>query len=162
MRSPGLSPVVRTVARFLAPFLLLYGIYLVAYGHTTPGGGFPGGVVVAGGFMMLVLALGRSEAERALPRGVAGVLKSVGALAFLTIALLGLRFGEVGREGVFFLNFIQKTHPGRPHELMDGGIIPLAEAAIAVLVAMSFAAVFILLATCRLPGGGRFESEEEE
>ena len=157
MREPGLSPVVRTVARFLAPFLLLYGIYLVAYGHTTPGGGFPGGVVVAGGFMMLVLALGRSEAGKALPRGVAGVLKSVGALAFLAIALLGMRFG-----GVFFGNFIQKTHPGRPHELMDGGIIPLAEAAIALLVAMSFAAVFVLLATCRLSGDGRFESEEEE
>jgi len=157
MRGPGLSPVVKTVARFLAPFILIYGIYLVAYGHTTPGGGFPGGVMIAGGFMMLVLALGKAEAAKALPRGVAGILKSVGALAFLAIALLGLRFG-----GVFFGNFIQKQHPGQPHELMGGGIIPLAEVAIAVMVAASFAAVFVLLAACRLPGGGRFESEEEE
>jgi multicomponent Na+:H+ antiporter subunit B len=157
MRGPGLSPVVRTTARFLAPFILVYGIYLVAYGHMTPGGGFPGGVMIAGGFMMLVLALGRSEAEKALPRSAARVLKSVGALAFLVVALLGMRFG-----GVFFGNFIQKSHPGGRHELIDGGIIPVAEVAIAVMVAMSFIVVFILLATCRLPGGGRFESEEEE
>ncbi len=158
MRGPGLSPVVKVTARFLAPFILLYGIYLVAYGHTTPGGGFPGGVMIAGGFMMLVLALGKAEAEKALPRRVAGVLDSAGAVAFLALALLGLVLGAE----VFFLNFIQKAHPGRPHELINAGIIPLANAAIALKVAMSFAAVFVLLATCRLPGGGRFESEEEE
>jgi len=157
MRGPGLSPVVRMVARFLAPFILLYGIYLVTYGHTTPGGGFPGGVMIAGGFMMLVLALGKPEAEKVLPRSVAHVLKSLGARAFLIVALLGMRFGDV-----FFGNFIQKSHPGGHHELVDGGIIPLAEVAIAVMVATSFAVVFVLLATCRLPGGGRFESEEEE
>ena len=157
MRGPGLSPVVRTVARFLAPFILLYGIYLIAYGHLTPGGGFPGGVMIAGGFMMLVLAVGKREAEKALPRRAAGVLDSAGALAFLAIGAAGLWVG-----GVFFLNFIQKTHAGRPHELMNAGIIPLANAAIALKVAASFAAVFVLLAACCLPGGGRFESEEEE
>ena len=45
---------------------------------------------------------------------------------------------------------------------MNAGIIPLANVAIALKVAASFAAVFVLLAVCRLPGGGRFESEEEE
>ncbi len=158
MRGPGLSPVVRTVARFLAPFILLYGIYLIAYGHLTPGGGFPGGVMIVGGFMMLVLALGKPEAEKALPRRAAGVLDSVGALAFLALAVMGLWLGAE----VFFLNFIQKAHPGQPHEFMNAGIIPLANAAIALKVAASFAAVFVLLAACRLPGDGRFESEEEE
>ena len=158
MRGPGLSPVVRIVARFLAPFILLYGIYLIAYGHLTPGGGFPGGVMIVGGFMMLILAVGKSEAERAMPRRVAGVLDSVGAVAFLALALVGLLLGAE----VFFLNFIQKAHPGQPHELMNAGIIPLANAAIALKVAASFAAVFVLLVACRLPGGGRFESEEEE
>ena len=157
MKGPGLSPVVRTVARSMAPFILVYGIYLVAYGHLTPGGGFPGGVMIAGGFMMLVLALGKAEAEKVLPRRVAGVLDSVGALAFLALALLGLWLGTE-----FFLNFIKKTHPGRPHAFMNAGIIPLANAAIALKVALSFTAVLVLLATCRLPGGGRFESDEEE
>jgi multicomponent Na+:H+ antiporter subunit B len=149
--------VVRTVARFLAPFVLLYGVYLIAYGHLTPGGGFPGGVTIAGGFMMLVLALGKAEGEKALPRRAAGILDSVGALSFLALAALGLWVG-----GLFFLNFIQRGHPGRPHELVNAGIIPLANAAIALKVATSFAAVFALLAASRFPGTGRFESEEEE
>jgi multicomponent Na+:H+ antiporter subunit B len=157
MRGPGLSAVVKTVSRFLAPFVLLYGLYLIAYGHLTPGGGFPGGVMIAGGFMMLVLALGRAEGERALPRPVAGMLDSVGALAFLVLAALGLWLG-----GSFFLNFMQKSSPGDAHEVFNAGIVPLANVAIALKVSACFAAVFVILAACRVSAGGKYESDEEE
>jgi len=158
MRGPGLSAIVKMVARFLAPFILLYGIYLIAYGHLTPGGGFPGGVMIVGGFMLLVLAVGRPEAEKAFPHRARGILDSLGALAFLGLAVAGLWLGAE----VFFGNFIQKAHPGRAYEVVNAGIIPLANTAIALKVAASFVAVFALLAACRLPGGGRFDSEEEE
>jgi multicomponent Na+:H+ antiporter subunit B len=157
MNGPGLSPIARTVTRLLTPFILLYGLYIIAYGHLTPGGGFPGGVMIATGFILLVLTLGRRKAEQALPRPVAGVLDSVGAFAFLLIALLGLWLG-----GTFFLNFIQKADPGDAHEVFNAGTVPLANVAIALKVAMSFAAVFVVLAAARLSGGGRFESDEEE
>lgn len=148
---------VKTIARILAPFILLYGLYIIAFGHLTPGGGFPGGVMIATGYVMLVIALGAREAKSALSRKVSGVLDSVGALAFLLLALLGLWVG-----GTFFLNFIQKEHPGSPHEVFNAGIVPLANVAIGLKVMACLAAVFLILAACRLPGGGRFESEEEE
>ena len=39
----GMSMIVKTVTRWLKGPIMLFGIYLVAYGHITPGGGFGGG-----------------------------------------------------------------------------------------------------------------------
>ena len=64
---------------------------------------------------------------------------------------------------VFFANFIQKEHAGRAYEVMNAGFIPLANAAIALKVVASFAAVFVVLAACRLVNGKyTCESEGEE
>jgi len=157
MRGPGLSPVVRTVTRAITPFILVYGLYIVAYGHLTPGGGFPGGVMMAGGFMLLVIGLGKDEAKKAMPRRVAGALDSIGATAFLALAVAGLALG-----GPFFLNFLQRSSPGAGHEVLNAGIIPLANAAIALKVVACFAAVFVILAASRITSDGGFESDEED
>jgi len=37
---------IRTI-RFISPIILLFGIYLIANGHISPGGGFQGGVAIA-------------------------------------------------------------------------------------------------------------------
>ena len=153
----GMSTVVKTVARWVIGFILLVGLWLVAYGHLSPGGGFPGGVVIASGFILLVLAHGGRSADRVFPRPVARVLDSVGALSFLFLALLGLWVG-----GEFFRNTIQKGSPGRLHEDFNAGIIPFANLAIAVKVSMSFVVAFGVIAACRLRAGGAFESEEED
>ena len=54
-RPEGMGIIVKTVARWLKGFILLYGIYLVLYGHLTPGGGFAGGVVIACAFILLTM-----------------------------------------------------------------------------------------------------------
>ena len=38
--------------------IFLYGIYVIVHGHLTPGGGFAGGVILAGSFILLILAYG--------------------------------------------------------------------------------------------------------
>ena len=48
-RKPGMSMIVRTVTRWLKGPILLFGIYIVLYGHITPGGGFGGGGGFSGG-----------------------------------------------------------------------------------------------------------------
>ena len=65
---PGLGVIVGTVARWLKGLVLLYGIYLVAYGHVSPGGGFAGGVVIACGFVLLTLAGGGRVGLEHFPR----------------------------------------------------------------------------------------------
>ncbi|MFO7956913.1 MAG: MnhB domain-containing protein [Candidatus Brocadiia bacterium] len=86
----GTSIVVKTVTRWVVGFIFLYGLYIMAFGHLTPGGGFAGGVILACAFVLEVLAWGKERAFRALPFGVAKKLDSVGALGFLLLAVLGL------------------------------------------------------------------------
>ncbi len=79
------------VARKLAPFIFLFGVYLVSFGHISPGGGFQGGVVIASGLILLVL----SERQRGsdIGRGRMGLgqklLTAGESLGFGLLLLLG-------------------------------------------------------------------------
>jgi multicomponent Na+:H+ antiporter subunit B len=44
------------VARLLIPFIQLFGLYVVAHGHYSPGGGFQGGVILGGGYILYAIA----------------------------------------------------------------------------------------------------------
>jgi len=90
----GLSVIVRTVARGLFAVILVFGLGLAFFGHLTPGGGFPGGVAVACGFVLVTLAFGgRAGPAAALNRRVAS-LEALGALAYLGMAALGWTAGH--------------------------------------------------------------------
>lgn len=86
----------------LGPIVLVFGFYVMFYGHVSPGGGFQGGVVLASG--LVFLALGSREAVFS-PLVRAAFLKNLEATAFLLIVssalaglLLGLGFfADVGR-----------------------------------------------------------------
>ena len=145
----GMTVIVKTVTRWTAALIFLYGAYVVAYGHLSPGGGFAGGVILACSYIIMVLAHGREAALGRLPKAVASRLDSVGALAFLVLALLGMVGG-----GLFFANWLQELSPGEPFHVFNAGIIPLANVAIAIKVCMSLFLVFFILASVRMLGKG--------
>jgi multisubunit Na+/H+ antiporter MnhB subunit len=153
-----MSTIVKTVARWVTGFIFLYGLYIMAYGHLTPGGGFAGGVILASAFVLLLMAYGQARTAEVLPYTAAARLDSVGAMFFWAMAILGLLAG-----GRFFLNVIQRDHPGQPFDLFNAGIIPLCNVAIALKVCASLVVVAMLLAAVRVLGGGTdedFRSEE--
>ena len=133
----GMTLIVKTIGRLVINFILLFGIYIILYGHITPGGGFPGGVIVATAFILLMLSFGRRIALRKFGDMAASLLDNFGALAFLIVALLGF----VG--GYFFLNFI--SH-GTPFALFSAGTLPLSNIAIGLKVSASLYGVFVALA----------------
>jgi multicomponent Na+:H+ antiporter subunit B len=49
----GTYTLLRIISRFLLPFVLLFGLYIVINGDLTPGGGFQGGVVLASSYILL-------------------------------------------------------------------------------------------------------------
>ena len=132
-----MSVIVKTVARLIVGVIFLYGIYIVLHGHISPGGGFAGGVIIAGAFVLLVLAEGSPEMQSELRKNAATIGESVGILIFLGLAAAGLLFGN------FLFNFLIK---GNPIELFSAGIIPLCNIAIGVEVSSALFAVFITLA----------------
>jgi multicomponent Na+:H+ antiporter subunit B len=138
-KRPGMSLIVRTVARWVKPFILLFGAYIVLYGHLTPGGGFSGGVVIACALVLLTLALGQKTAFTAVSRDTASALDSLGALLFLGLALSGLCVG-----GIFFCNYITTSEAAR-FTLLSSGIIPACNIALGLKVSMSIFLVFTVL-----------------
>lgn len=140
MKPTGMTVIVKTITDFVVGFIVLFGAYIVLYGHITPGGGFAGGVIVACAFILVMLAHGRDVAFQRLGEKTASVLDCAGGLAFLGIALLGL-WG-----GYFFMNVLVK---GTPFRLLSSGSILASNLAIGLKVGSSLFLVFAALAVFR-------------
>ena len=146
-KEQGMSLIVQTVARLSIGFILLFGIYILSHGHVSPGGGFAGGVIIALSFINLMLAYGKDAAFKKLPKAMALFFEKLGALLFLSIAMLGFT------GGYFLLNFISK---GQPFHLFSAGIIPLCNLAIALKVGSGIFAIFVAFVMLQ------YESEKKE
>ena len=136
----GMGMTVKTVTRWLKGPILLFGIYLVMYGHITPGGGFGGGVVIATAFILITLASGERASLHLFSKGVASRLDSIGLLIFLVLGWLGTLWAG----SYFFSNFIN-TPEAAQFTLLSGGIMPMANIALGIKVASALFLVFTLL-----------------
>ena len=87
-----LSVVVTTIFNIFAWFMLLFGIYIVNHGHTTPGGGFQGGTIVATFLAFVLVAWGGKKFQAWVSEGIYGFLEIAGLLAFFTLGCLGFPY----------------------------------------------------------------------
>jgi multicomponent Na+:H+ antiporter subunit B len=131
-----MTVIVRTIIRALLPIVLVFGAYIVTYGHLTPGGGFQGGMILVGAVISFYLAYGydivRRFDDEALDRA-----EHVGALLYVLIGLAGLAVG-----GVFLANF---ARGGAPGSLLSGGIVPLLNFVVGFKVAAGTLIVLLIL-----------------
>ncbi|MHC4361140.1 MAG: MnhB domain-containing protein [Planctomycetota bacterium] len=125
--------------------IFLFGIYIIIFGHLTPGGGFAGGVILASSYVLLMLSFGREFVEKNLSLPAASKLDCLGAFLFAVIAILGLVFG-----GAFFVNFLYQEYlPGRALNLVSAGTIPLSNIAIGLKVGASLFLIILTLSIFR-------------
>jgi len=139
----GMTLIVKCITQLMAPSILVLGIYVVFHGHLTPGGGFAGGVLMAGSFVLLILAYGSDKVKSDSFKNRASLLESLGIFLFLFIAIMGFL------QGSFFKNVFNEWLPGESGELWSAGIIPLCNIAIGVEVAAALFAIFITLAVLK-------------
>jgi multicomponent Na+:H+ antiporter subunit B len=92
---------------------LLLALYVIAHGLISPGGGFQGGVVVAGAFVLVFLTVDYHAYARLASSRLAEPLESFGAAAYVGLGLLALAFGLA-----FMQNFLDLGVTGR---LSSGG-----------------------------------------
>ena len=102
------TDILEVTARKLAPFILLFGCYVIAYGHLSPGGGFQGGVVLASGIILLALCQGEKHIQNLFPSRAFSLTETFGFLLFLLLGLIGLAIG-----GYFLLNFFPANDAGK-------------------------------------------------
>ena len=148
MMKLGMTPIVKAISRLMAPFIWMFGLYIIAHGHLSPGGGFAGGVFLAGGFILLYLAMGTEPNAEAKSGHWASKFEGEALLLFLLMASIGLSL-KLG----FMTNLLAKTHPGLPGQMEAGGLIPWENLAIGIEVSAALVALFIALARHRIKEG---------
>jgi multicomponent Na+:H+ antiporter subunit B len=134
----GMSLIVQTVTRIIAGVIFIYGIYIITHGHLTPGGGFAGGAIIAGAFILLVLSYGSDKMKLSTEENRSSFMESISVFTFLILAILGFFLGTK----VFFNNFIPIGIPG---ELVSAGNIPLMNVAVGIEVAAALFTIFLAL-----------------
>ena len=87
------SVVVRVVCALLSPFILIFGLYVVAHGHYGPGGGFAGGVFLAVGAILPRLTLSEDLSYRIVPVAMGPLAGGIGMLLFLLCGVIPMLYG---------------------------------------------------------------------
>ncbi len=143
----GLTPIVKKVAQLMSGIIFVYGIYIVVHGHLTPGGAFAGGIILAGAFILLILAFGSEVIKLKKEETGSSITESLSILLTLILAIGGLFIGTK----VFFNNYLPKGEIG---ELISAGAIPIYNILIGIEVAAAIITIFLALII--------FKEEEEE
>ncbi|HKB93873.1 MAG TPA: MnhB domain-containing protein [Gaiellaceae bacterium] len=113
---------------------VLVGVWLVAFGYVTPGGGFQGGVAVAAGALVLYLATNFRHFEPFADETILDPLEATGAGGYVVVGLAALVSGAP-----FLHNLLG---PGQSGTVMSGGSIAFLNWAAAVEVAAANLVLF--------------------
>ncbi len=119
----------RVGSKALFGIILMTGIYVTIHGHLTPGGGFPGGTMIASSMLLLYLA---DDTFRARIKGFK-VLESVAGTAYVLIGFAGLFL-----MGTYLQNFLPTGTIGA---LLSAGIIPIVYVLIGLKVGSEISGV---------------------
>jgi multicomponent Na+:H+ antiporter subunit B len=87
----------RITGYLLLPLTLLVGVYIVAHGHQSPGGGFQGGVVLGTAVHLLYLAGDYPALQRLRPIPLLESAEALAAAAFVLLALAAAGQAATGR-----------------------------------------------------------------
>ncbi|MEW6556761.1 MAG: MnhB domain-containing protein [Elusimicrobiota bacterium] len=136
---------IKILTSYVIGLILVFGCYVVIYGHILPGEGFDGGMLIASAFILCMIVYGKDEARKRINFSTALVVSAISGLLLIVIGFIGL----VGyREGhkFFFDNFLPQ---GNPHQLFSGGIVPICNVLLGFLVGFGFYALFGYLVVFR-------------
>jgi len=151
MENKGMSFIVKNVACALVIPITVFGLYIIMHGHLTPGGGFPGGAIMASLIVLFLIAFGTNWARK-INKNLLIEEESIGLALFGLLAFMSL--------GTSFLrNFLANSGflfgmpiPFGPNRgfLWTGGTIPLMNIVIGLEV---FAALTIVVLVMFSEGG---------
>jgi len=92
-RPIGPSLIIEVAVRTMIPFIQLFGLYVIAHGHLSPGGGFQGGVVLGASFILMAIAFDLKTSLRFFSLRANAMMASSGVFIYtgtgVLCALLG-------------------------------------------------------------------------
>jgi multicomponent Na+:H+ antiporter subunit B len=124
--TPSTSDAIRILGLGLVGPTVLLGLYFVAHGAVTPGGGFQGGAVLASASMLVVLTGSYAAFRRVNPIPMIDFAEGAGIATYPLIGTLGLLAGSA-----FLANVVPLGTPG---ELFSGGTLPMLNVGVGLAV----------------------------
>lgn len=85
--------IVMNVCRLLIPFIQLFGLYVIAHGHHSPGGGFQGGVILGASVILLALSWDLRTASMRMKEVATGLMSAIGVFIYAGVGALALAMG---------------------------------------------------------------------
>ena len=85
--------IIEKVCRYLIPFIQLFGLYVIAHGHHSPGGGFQGGVILGASIILLSVSHSLRTALKRMGEKISALFSPVGVFIFAGTGALCLGLG---------------------------------------------------------------------
>jgi len=129
--------IVRITSRFVAPFIQLYGIYIILHGHLSPGGGFSGGAIFGASLVLVALSFNLEAGIKQISHQTASVLESGGALGFALTGLVAIALG-----GNYLANRSAGFPLGEAGQFFSSGAILVITVFVGIKVASTITTLF--------------------
>jgi multicomponent Na+:H+ antiporter subunit B len=142
----GASDGLRLASLILIPLVVAFGFYLVFHGQLTPGGGFQGGVVLAGAVILTFASGQMLSLRRTSPVSLLEAAEAAGAAAYALVAIGGLVFSVAAMAN--FLGI------GTAGSLLSGGTVPVLNVAVGIEVGSGITLILTELLDQALLGSG--------
>ena len=137
------NAIVRVVVKIVAPFILLFALYVQMHGDYGPGGGFQAGVIFATGLIVHAVTFGVGRTLQAMPLSAVTVMVSLGLALYA-----GVGFAALGLGGDFLdYGALDSSDPVHGQHV---GIVAI-ELGVGITVAGVLTAVFYTFAARRRP-----------
>ena len=132
-----LDAILRVTAKFVLPFILMFGLYVQFHGDFGPGGGFQAGVIVAAAVFLHAIIFGLGKTMRIVPPIVVETMVPLGVLVFAGVGVAAMMTGS---------NFLDYSHLA--HDQIHGqewGVF-LVELGVLITVSGTMVAIFYAVA----------------
>ena len=131
------SIIVSIICRLIIPFIQVYGLYIILYGHLSPGGSFSGGSILAASMILYVLVFGLKRGKMLLSEKSSQTVENLGVLWFWGLGWTGIF------SGAYFLsNRAGGFNTGTPGNLFSSGMIILITVGLGLKVASTLSSLF--------------------
>lgn len=130
-----MTSVGKYVIRWVSPFIMVLGAYVVIFGHISPGGGFAGGALLAVGQILPHFAGEKSSVFRAFKKNIFYIS--------LCLIIYGLIKGLAFLEGAWGIHLVHWPL-GSPGTILSAGAILPLNLLVGFVVMLVFVSMYAL------------------
>lgn len=125
------------ITKIIIPFIQVFGIYIILYGHLSPGGGFAGGTIIGSSLILYRIIFGKDKASKKL--NYTNLMKLIcGSLIFYGL-LKGYSFITGGAH-----IHAPQLPLGNPGDILSGGYLLPLNISVGIVVTVTIYILFSL------------------